>query len=186
MSQLEKPTSRLRDSDRKTRVHLSLYDRVKFLLLFGLTFLVLAWSSLAQNPILSFQDAINETARSKSWLIILAVIEVVRQIHFLIAELLSPYHGIWTKYFAFVDTQVHRLSDWTRFRLSRVVKWLLVVFLLAVILGAVYKEPPIKALFLAPKAFLTALPMLGQLLFAVFFVIIQFGAIFWFLSRGGV
>jgi ATP-dependent Zn protease len=28
--------------------------------------------------------------------------------------------------------------------------------------------------------------MLGQLLFAVFFVIIQFGAIFWFLSRGGV
>ena len=169
MSQIEKITSRPRDSDRKTRIHLSLYDRIKFLLLFGLTYLVLTWSSLAENPILGVQDALNETARSKSWLLVLAVIEVIRQIHFLIAELLAPYHGIWTKYFAFIDRQVHRLSDWNRFRLSRIVKWALVVFLLAVILGAVYKEPPIKALFLAPKAFLSALPLLGQLLFAVFF-----------------
>ena len=186
MSQIEKVTSRPRDTDRKTRVHLSLYDRVKFLLLFGVTYVVLTWSSLAENPILSVNDAFNETARSKTWLIVLAVVEIVRQIHFLIAELLAPYHGIWTKYFAFVDRQVHRLSDWTRFRLSRLVKWALVIVLLAVVLGAFYKEPPIKALFLAPKAFLSALPLLGQLLFAVFFVIIQFAAIFWFLSRGGV
>ena len=186
MSQIEKVTSRPRDTDRKTRIHLSFYDRIKFLLLFGITFLVLTWSSLAENPILSVEDAFKETASSKSWLIVLAIIEVIRQFHFLIAELLAPYHGIWTKYFAFIDRQVHRLSDWTRFRLSRVLKWSLVIFLLAVILGAIYKEPPIKALFLAPKAFITALPFLGQLLFAVFFVIIQFGAIFWFLSRGGV
>jgi ATP-dependent Zn protease len=156
------------------------------LLFFGVTFLVLTWSNLADNPILSVEDALNETARTKTWLIGLAVIEIVRQIHFIIAELLAPYHGIWTKYFAFVDRQLHRLSDWTRFRLSRLIKWVLVVSLLAVILGAVYKEPPIKALFLAPKAFITALPFLGQLLFAVFFVIIQFAAIFWFLSRGGI
>ena len=186
MSQIEKITSRPRDTDRKTRIHLSFYDRIKFFLLFGITFLVLTWSNLAENPILGVEDALRETARTKSWLIVLAVIEVIRQIHFLIAELLAPYHGIWTKYFAFVDRQVHRLSDWTRFRLSRIVKWALVIFLLAVILGAIYDEPPIKALFLAPKAFITALPFLGQLLFAVFFVIIQFGAIFWFLSRGGV
>lgn len=186
MSQIEKITSRPRDSDRKTRIHLSFYDRVKFLLFFGVTYVVLAWSSLAENPILSVQDALSQTARSKSWLLALVVIEVIRQIHFLIAELLAPYHGIWTKYFAFVDRQIHRLSDWNRFRLSRIIKWALVISLLAVILGAIYKEPPIKALFLAPKAFLSALPLLGQLLFAVFFVIFQFGAIFWFLSRGGV
>lgn len=186
MSQLENGISRPRDTDRKTRIHLSFYDRVKFLLFFGITYLVLTWSTLADNPILSVEDALNETARTKTWLIGLAAIEVVRQIHFIIAELLAPYHGIWTKYFAFVDRQLHRLSDWTRFRLSRLIKWALVIFLLAVILGAVYKEPPIKALFLAPKAFITALPFLGQLLFAVFFVIIQFAAIFWFLSRGGI
>jgi ATP-dependent Zn protease len=186
MSQLQNGISRPRDTDRKTRIHLSIYDRVKFLLFFGVTFLVLTWSNLADNPILSVEDALNETARTKTWLIGLAVIEIVRQIHFIIAELLAPYHGIWTKYFAFVDRQLHRLSDWTRFRLSRLIKWVLVVSILAVILGAVYKEPPIKALFLAPKAFITALPFLGQLLFAVFFVIIQFAAIFWFLSRGGI
>jgi ATP-dependent Zn protease len=186
MSQLENGISRPRDTDRKTRIHLSIYDRVKFLLFFGITYLVLTWSTLADNPILSVEDALNETARTKTWLIGLAAIEVVRQIHFIIAELLAPYHGIWTKYFAFVDRQLHRLSDWTRFRLSRLIKWVLVIFLLAMILGAVYKEPPIKALFLAPKAFITALPFLGQLLFAVFFVIIQFAAIFWFLSRGGI
>lgn len=186
MSEIQKVASRPRDTDRKTRIHLSFYDRVKFLLLFGITYLVLTWSSLAENPILGVEDALNETARSKSWLLVLAAIEVVRQIHFLLAELLAPYHGIWSKYFAFTDRQVHRLSDWTRFRLSRIVKWSLVVALLAVILGAIYDEPPIKALFLAPKAFLSALPFLGQLLFAVFFVIIQFAAIFWFLSRGGV
>jgi len=186
MSQIEKMTSRPRDTDRKTRIHLSLYDRVKFLILFGITFLVLTWSNLAGNPILSVQDALNETAHAKSWLFVLAAVEVVRQIHFLLAELLAPYHGIWTKYFSFVDRQVHRLSDWTRYRLSRVIKIALFISLLAVVLGAFYRETPIKALFLAPKAFLSALPMLGQLLFAVFFVIIQFGAIFWFLSRGGV
>ena len=172
MSEIQKVASRPRDTDRKTRIHLSFYDRVKFL--------------LAENPILSVEDALSETARSKSWLLALAAIEVVRQVHFILAELLAPYHGIWSKYFAFTDRQIHRLSDWTRFRLSRIVKWSLVVALLAVILGAIYDEPPIKALFLAPKAFLSALPFLGQLLFAVFFVIIQFAAIFWFLSRGGV
>ncbi|CAB4734395.1 unannotated protein [freshwater metagenome] len=58
--------------------------------------------------------------------------------------------------------------------------------MLSIILGAVYKETPIRALFLAPKALWSVLPMIGQLMFAVVFVIIQFVAIFWFLSRGGV
>ena len=62
----------------------------------------------------------------------------------------------------------------------------LLVVLLAIVLGAVYKETPVRALFLAPKALWSTLPLLGQLLFAVFFVIIQFVAIFWFLSRGGI
>ena len=58
--------------------------------------------------------------------------------------------------------------------------------MLSVILGAIYKETPVRALFLAPKALWSVLPMIGQLMFAVVFVIIQFAAIFWFLSRGGV
>jgi ATP-dependent Zn protease len=186
MSELVKSSSRARDTDRKTRIHLSFYDRTKFFLLFGFTFLILVWSNLAANPILGFTDSVKEVASSKSWLLGLVVIEVLRQVHFALAELLAPYHGLWQRYFSFTDRLLHRLSDWTRFRLSRVIKGLLFVFLLSVILGAIYKETPVRALFLAPKAFFSALPMLGQLLFAVFFVIIQFAAIFWFLSKGGI
>ncbi len=186
MSELVKSSSRARDTDRKTRIHLSFYDRTKFFLLFGFTFLILVWSNLASNPILGFTDSVKEVASSKSWLLGLVVVEVLRQVHFALAELLAPYHGAWQRYFSFIDRLLHRLSDWTRFRLSRVIKGLLFVFLLSVVLGAIYKETPVRALFLAPKAFFSALPMLGQLLFAVFFVIIQFAAIFWFLSKGGI
>ncbi|MCX6454512.1 MAG: AAA family ATPase [Actinobacteria bacterium] len=178
--------SRPRDTDRKTRIHLTFYDRVKFLLLFGVVFFVLAWASMADNPLLSFSDAITRTAQVRSWLLILVAVEVLRQLHFLLSELLAPYHGIWLRYFSFVDRIIHKLSDWNRYRLGRVIKWLLFVALLSVVLGAIYKETPIRALFFAPKALWSALPMLGQLLFAVFFVVIQFAAIFYFLSRGGV
>ena len=186
MENLESRGSRTRDSDRKTRIHLSLSDRLKFLILFAIVFAILTWASLAGNPLLNIGDAANEQFKSRSWLLILAGIEAVRQLHFLISELAAPYHGIWQKYFGFVDALLHKFSDWTRYRLSRVIKAILMVALLAVVLGAIYKETPVRALFLAPKALWSALPMLGQLLFAVFFIIIQFGAMFWFLSRGGV
>jgi len=178
--------SRPRDTDRKTRVHLSVYDRTKFLLLFALTFFVLAWASMADNPLLSFSDAVSKTANERVWLLVLSGIEIVRQIHFALAELLAPYHGIWLKYFAFVNRLLGKLSDWNRFRLGRVIKWLVFVAMFSIVLGAIYKETPVRALFLAPKALWSALPMIGQLMFAVVFVIIQFAAIFWFLSRGGV
>ena len=110
----------------------------------------------------------------------------LRQAHFLVSELLAPYHGFWQRYFTFVDRMTHRLSDWTRFRLSRVIKWIVVLSLLSVVLGAIYDETPVRALFLAPQALWSALPIIGQLMFAVVFVIIQFVAIFWFLSRGGI
>lgn len=186
MSSLDSQQSRKRDSDRKTRVHLSLYDRIKFLLLFVIVFLVLVWASLADNPLLSVGDAFNEVTRTRTWLIFLVVLEILRQMHFLISELAAPYHGVWQKYFQAVDFALHRLSDWTRYRLSRVIKALLFIVLLAVVLGAIYKETPVRALFLAPSALWRTLPMLGQLLFGVFFVVIQFAAMFWFLSRGGV
>jgi ATP-dependent Zn protease len=178
--------SRTRDSDRKTRVHLTLFDRLKFIVLFTITLLVLVWAEMANNPILGFTDAFKETSKARWWIYPLFGIEFIRQIHFLLAELLAPYHGIWQKYFSFVNRTIHRLSDWTRYRLSRAIKALLAVALLAVVLGAVYEETPVRALFLAPKALWSTLPLLGQLLFAVFFVIIQFVAIFWFLSRGGI
>ena len=183
MSQLE---SRPRDSDRKTRVHLSLFDRAKFLLLFGLVFLILVWAAMASDPLLSLSDAAITEFNARLWIIVLAGVEVIRQIHFFFAEKAAGYHSIWQRYFALVDKTIHRISDWNRYRLSRAIKALLMVALLAVVLGAIYKQTPVKALFLAPQALWSALPMLGQLAFAVVFIVIQFFAMFWFLSRGGI
>ena len=175
--------SRKRDSERRTRVHLSLFDRSKFLLLFAGTYGILVWALLSENPIYSFQDAAIEVANSKSWIFWLAAVEALRQIHFLISEFISPYHRLWQWYFKSVDRAVHAFSDWTRYRISRVVKALIWVAITAVILGAIYKLPPAQALFMAPQALWSALPMLAQLLFAIVFILIQFVAMFWFLSR---
>lgn len=178
--------SRPRDSDRKTRIHISFYDRIKFLLFFTIVFFVLVWADMAGEDGLGFQAATQQGASQRWWLFPLIAVELIRQTHFLVAELASPYHGFWQSYFGFVDRQLHRLSDWTRFRLSRVIKWLVFITLLSIVLGAIYKETPVRALFFAPKALWSALPVIAQLAFAVVFVIIQFVAIFWFLSRGGI
>lgn len=178
--------SRVRDDERQTRVHLTFFDRTKFLLLFTLVFFILVWADLADNPLLTFTDGTKEVFNGRKWLIALFLIEVIRQLHFALAEILAPYHGFWQRYFSLVNRIIYKLSDWNRFRLGRVIKGLLLVALLAIVLGAVYHETPVKALFLAPKALWSSLPMLGQLLFAVFFILIQFFAMFWFLSRGGI
>jgi ATP-dependent Zn protease len=167
-------------------VHLAIFDRSKFLALIALTFLILVWADLADNPLLSFSDALALASRHRRWLLILLALEAVRQLHFLLAELLAPYHGFWQRYFGFIEKTLLRIGDWNRYRLARVVKGLLLLILLAFVLGAIYKETPIKALFLAPKALWSALPVLGQILFAVVFIVIQFVAMFWFLSRGGI
>ncbi|MEN9304800.1 MAG: hypothetical protein RLY76_68 [Actinomycetota bacterium] len=178
--------SRPRDADRKTRVHLSFYDRIKFLLFFTGVFFILVWADMAGDETLGFRQAVINSSYQRWWIFPLAAIEALRQTHFLISELAANYHGFWQRYFSFIDRIIHKLSDWTRFRLSRVIKWIVVVALLSVVLGAIYDETPVRALFYAPQALWSALPIIGQLMFAVVFVIIQFVAIFWFLSRGGI
>ena len=178
--------SRPRDSDRQTRVHLSFFDRAKFLLLFTLVFFVLLWAAMANQSGLSFTDSLSQQLHQRWWLLLLGSIEFIRQLHFIFAEYASSYHRIWQRYFAFIDRTIHRLSDWNRYRLSRAIKGVLLVVLLSIVLSAIYGEPPIKALFLAPAALWSALPMLGQLAFAVIFIVVQFFAMFWFLSRGGI
>ncbi len=177
---------RKRDSERKTRVHLSFFDRIKFLVLFGITYLVLVWALMSENPLYSFTDAASETADKYRWLFYLAAFEVVRQLHFLVSEYVSPYHRIWQWYFKSVNKILGIFSDWTRFRISRAIKLLVWIAILSVILGAIYKLPPAQALFMAPQALWAALPLIAQLLFAVVFILIQFVALFWFLSRGGI
>ena len=79
-----------------------------------------------------------------------------------------------------------KLSDWTRFRVWRLLTWLLWIAVIAVVIGKVTHTNPALALLHAPIYIWHALPTVLQFFFAIFFLIIQFGALFWFLSRGGV
>jgi ATP-dependent Zn protease len=167
---------------------MALWDRIRLLLLFSVAWLVLVWASMADNPLLPFSDAARIQVVEAQWLIWLAGIELVRQVHFFISERWAGYHRFWTqRLFGGTDRMLRRrLSDWTRFRLARLIKIALLVALFAVVAGEVLDTSPILALFEAPAILYEALPLILQLAFAFFFIIFQFIGLFWFLSRGGV
>jgi ATP-dependent Zn protease len=165
-----------------------LWDRVKFLLLLTTVWFVLVWAAMADNPLLPFVDAARQQLLAAAWVLVLIGIEVVRQLHFLISEHWARYHRFWTdRVFGGTERLSHRrLSDWTRFRLTRVLYWLCWIAVLAFVLGRIYHTSPVLGLFQAPAALLAALPFVAQVILILFIAVGQFVAIFWFLSRGGV
>ena len=178
---------RPRDDDRRTRKPLSQWDRLKFLVALGVVFLVLFWANVADNPIIPVADAFNETLRTKWWLIALMGVEALRQLHYMISERSEGYHQFWSeKVFGGVERRTHRINDWNRFRMGRAAKYLFLLALLAIVMGAATHTSPVMALFELPKSIWSALPMILQLVLFMLLAVSQFVAIFWFLSKGGM
>src|SRR4051812_24175463 len=85
--------SRPREDERTTRKPIALWDRLKLLILFSLGFGVLVWATYAQfRPLITWGEALRQTARSGLWLLILIALEALRQIHILIAEHSEGYY----------------------------------------------------------------------------------------------
>jgi ATP-dependent Zn protease len=185
---LRPPGGRPRDEDRPTRKPLPPWDRIKFLLLLVLLWFVLVWSAMANNPLVSFRDAVAIEARAGAWVFVLLGLEVLRQVHFAVSEHWAAYHQFWVRsVFGGFERMTHRrLSDWTRFRLWRLLVWVFWLTVLAVVIGKFMQSNPILAILALPSLLWHALPLFLQVLAGVFFVLIQFIALFWFLSRGGV
>src|SRR5690348_544181 len=185
---LRPPDGRPKDDERPTRKPLPIWDRIKFLVLLTLVWFVLVWSAMASNPLVGFSDALRIESRSGAWVFVLAGLEVLRQIHFLISEHWAAYHRFWTqKVFGGAERITHRrLSDWTRFRLRRLFTWILWIVIAAVVTGKIIHTSPVLALLRAPQLLWHVLPFVLQLAFAFFFIAFQFIGLFWLLSRGGV
>ena len=83
---LRPPGERPRDEDRSTRKPLSFWDRVKFLVFLTLIWFILAWSAMANNPLMGFADAARIEVRAASWVFVLLALEALRQLHFLISK----------------------------------------------------------------------------------------------------
>src|SRR6202042_2471765 len=179
-------SSRPRAEDRLTRKRLPLWDRIKLLVMLGILWLVLVWTVVADGGPGKFDslfaDAWRTEVRNARWLIVLIALEVLRQIHFVISEHWAGYNQFWVRgVFGGTERLTRRkFSDWTRFRLWRAFTWVFWIAVLALILGKVKDSSPIVALVSVPAEIFKALPFVLQIFAGIFFVIIQFGALFWF------
>jgi ATP-dependent Zn protease len=174
---------------RGTRKPLPWWDRVKFLLLFTGIFTLLVWNEyLRISPLGNWADAAGQVRAGQQWLIWLGAAEVIRQLHYRISESSSRYHRFWTvRVFDRANRAVdRRFSPWTRFRLHRVLLWMFWIAVSALVLGKLIGATPVVALFEAPALLVKAMPMIAQIMLLLVVVVLQFVALFWFLSRGGV
>ncbi|HSH61537.1 MAG TPA: AAA family ATPase [Acidimicrobiales bacterium] len=170
-----------------TRKPLAFWDRTKFLILMSGAWLVVVWAAMADDPNLSFPEAVRIHSRSSAWLLVLLALEGVRQLHYFVSERSAGYHRFWSEtVFGGIERRTGRLNDWNRYRLARAFKGLLLLALLAVVLGRVYGVSPFQGLFRLPSAVWQALPLVLQIVFLMAAMVLQFVAIFWFLSKGGV
>jgi|GEM_PF-137736 len=173
--------------ERPTRPRISLWDRFKILLGLVALWWILAWATLTNNPTEPFKVAIGHELTTLLWLEVLAGLEVVRQVHYLISEHSRRWNHFWsTRVFGRSTFVRRKTSDWTRYRMGRAARVIVWLVLLAVVLAAFYHTSPAVSLFQVPVALYNALPFIFQLAFAFFFIAFQFIGLFWLLSKGGV
>jgi ATP-dependent Zn protease len=178
---------RVKEADRTLRRPLEWWDRIKLLLLLMALFGALWLQEMGDNPIKSAQDAFWDTASTFRWLALLMGLEIVRQLHFVVAEHWSGYYLFWRKgVFGRVNNILGRINPWVRYRVARAIKWVLIIAIVGVVLGNIYDQAPLQALVELPSRFWDWLPFVFQLMFGFLFVTVQFLGIFWLLSRGGI
>jgi ATP-dependent Zn protease len=179
---------RPREEDILTRRKMSLWDRSKWLLLLILIWLLLVWSLMSNNPLVGFVDAVKIEVRIGWWVFVLIGLELLHQIHFFISEHSGRYHQFWLKqvWGRWDRFSNGKISAWTKFRITRVISWIIVIAVIAIVAGKILHTQPLNALLRIPEIIWSALPFIIQIVFTLFFVVAQFGLIFWFLSRGGV
>ena len=185
---LRPPGEQPRDTERPTRKPIPFWDRIKFLLLLALVWVLLTWAVMANNPLVGWQDAVRIEVRAGAWVFVLMGLEAIRQIHYLISEHWAGYNRFWTNrvFGGFERASHRRLSDWTRFRIRRVVTWVFWIVVAAFVIGKLIHTTPLDALIQGPKLVWHALPTVLQYSIYLLFFVLQFALLFWFLSRGGV
>ena len=179
---------RPRDEDSLTRKRLNLWDRVKWLVLLAAIWMLLVWSLMGNDPLVGVLDAFRIEARLASWVFILAGLEVLHQVHFLVSERSAGYHQFWLNrvWGAWARLSNRKFSAWTRFRIGRLISWVVVAAVIAIIAGKILHAAPLLALVAIPAIVWHQIPAVLQIVLYLFFAVAQFALLFWFMSRGGV
>ncbi|HYJ60808.1 MAG TPA: hypothetical protein VE032_05010, partial [Actinomycetota bacterium] len=171
--------SRPRPSERATRAPMAFWDRIRFLLLLALIWLcglAVVWTTTVAPLGGSIDEALRLAVRDYVWVLVLMVVECIRQLHYLIEEHSKGYYAFWEKrVFARSRARSGRLDDWTRYRVGRAFKFFILLLALSTFLGRLFNTEPVwLGIVEAPARLVTALPFVFQLAFGFFFIIFQF------------
>jgi cell division protease FtsH len=170
-----------------TRKPMALWDRAKLFLVLVVVFVFMVGKKTGDNPLVSVRDAIDLVAREKRWLIWLMLAEVLRQLHYVVSEHLAPYHEFWAnRVFGGIDRGGARINDWNRYRMGRAMRLLALLAVVSLFASEIWDVAFFQGLPELLQRFWDRLPTILQLLFFVLFGVLQFVAIFWFMSKGGV
>ena len=158
-----------------TRPKMQFWDRIKVLMVIALVFAFLVAKQKSDIPIMSWGEAIADQLRSKSWLVALAGLEVLRQIHIIISERSAAYNQFWQKHiWGAWNRRVDKMNPWLRYRMNRAFRFAVFTVIAVCILGALWGVPPLTALAEAPSRLwdLAFGPLQGMpaLLYIVFFL----------------
>ncbi len=176
----------------KPRRRLLAYDRIKVLIVLGVWVLFGTLLKHSSIPIITWWDALKETLRGKPWWFVAVALEILRQMHYAVSENNGKYHQIWvTRIWGGWDRFWTRRNPWLRFRLGRLVKrafWFVVVI---AGFSSLWGVSFLQGVAEAPRRFFfnpfgSQQPWFFQLIFVMGIGVMQFVAIFWFMSRGGV
>lgn len=170
------------------------FDRIKIISLLTVVFGFIVAKRHADVPIMSWGEVIREQLEAKSWMVVVAALEVVRQLHYLISERWAGYNTFWVnRVWGAWERRVSKMNPWLRFRVGRMWRLVWMGTILAVVLAAIWKIPPLSAIVEAPARIWNVLfspgsqlPLIFNVIFILGIAILQFAAIFWFMSKGGV
>src|SRR2546430_12100085 len=110
-------SERARGEEGGTRRGMGLWDRLKIMVLLVGAWFVLVWSTMERTPIEPFRDAVRDQLRSGWFLLALASLEALRQVHYLISEHVAPWHRFWTqRVFGGANHRAGPLNTWPRSR----------------------------------------------------------------------
>jgi ATP-dependent Zn protease len=164
------------------------WDHVKWLLLLAVVWLLLVFSLMGDDPLIGFVDACRLQVGLGWWVFVLAGVEFLHQLHFVISERWGWYHQFWL-HSVWERTEKFKnrhFSAWAQFRFWRTVHWVVGICVVGIIAGKIIHVSPAVALLKTPAIAWRELPFVVQVVFLLMLSVAQIALLFWFLSRGGI
>jgi cell division protease FtsH len=180
--------------ERKPRRKLLFFDRAKVLIILLGYLLLAVVATHGEVPLSTWGEAFQTQFRAKWIVLVLAGVELLRQIHNLVSERSADYHYFWTeKFFGGWERFWSKRNPWLRFRLARAVRWSFWLLILNAILANTWKKPFLQNLGYAPTRILKVLfspasgglPFIFVIVFQLLFSVGSIGFLYYFLSKGG-